>query len=59
MMLGLTALTFVLITDLKYNLFYVETDMSKGASSKILCGLACSDYELCGGFAYDDNQVTM
>ena len=52
-----SGLTFVFVTSIKYEVFYVENDASKAATDNITCGVACLKNIDCGGFSYDPEQV--
>ena len=53
------ALSFVLVAQLNYPLFYAETERSKAAGARLFCAAACTEHDACGGFAYDEAQVRL
>ena len=50
-------LTFVFVSSISNEVFYVENDSSKAATDNFTCGIACLKNSDCGGFSYDPKQV--
>ena len=53
------ALSFVLVTAVKYRLMTYQTDSSREAFNSFLCGQACGGLPDCGGFYWNQQLVSL